>query len=192
VNTAPTFTLPSLGRFAEIPADSMSVNQAEIARAFSSRRGTVPAPFRIFLSSAPLASRLMALSDYILRNGLLSQCEVETAVLVAAERLNATFVRAAHRKIAASAGIALDKIEAILAGRNPDFADTRQQAVYECSIAMLDRCQDDGKYTRITSVLGHDGVVEVAAILGFYATCAFTLGFYEVPPPLSASSAATG
>lgn len=189
MTAAPVFTLQSLGRFTEIPADEMSADQVEVAAAFTNRRGTVPAPFRIFLSSAPLARRLMALSDYVLRNGLLSQREVETAVLVAAQRLNAPFVQAAHRKIAAGAGIPAEKVEDILADRNPCFADERQQAVYECAVAMLDRKQDNATFARITSVLGHDGVVEVAAVLGFYATCGFALGFYEVPPPLSSSPA---
>lgn len=183
--TAPVFSLPSLGRFTELPADRMSAEQQEVASAFTSRRGSVPAPFRIFLSSAPLARRLMAISDYVLRNGLLSQREVETAVLVAAQRMKATFVQAAHRKIAASAGIPPDKVEDILAGRDPGFTEARQQAVYECAVTMLDRSQDDAAFAKVTAVLGHDGVVEVAAVLGFYATCGFTLGFYEVPPPLS-------
>jgi 4-carboxymuconolactone decarboxylase len=183
MTAAPAFTLTSLGRFNEIPAASLSPEQADVAGAFTKRRGSVPGPFRIFLSSAPLAARLMALSDYVLRNGVLSQREVETAVLVVAHRLDAPFVQAAHRKIAASAGIEAEAIEAILAGRDPAFADGRQQAIYECAAAMLDRKQNDTTFSRITSVLGHDGVVEVAAVLGFYCTCGFTLGFYEVPPP---------
>lgn len=183
MTAAPTFTLTSLGRFTETPAASLAPEQAEIAGAFTRRRGSVPAPFRIFLSSAPLAARLMALSDYVLRNGLLSQREVETAVLVVAHRLNARFVQAAHRKIAASAGIPVETIEAILAGQDPAFADSRQQAVYECATVMLDHTQNDATFSRVTSVLGNDGVVEVAAVLGFYCTCGFTLGFYEVPPP---------
>ena len=48
---------------------------------------------------------------------------------------------------------------------------------------MLDKTQNDAAFERVTSVLGHDGVVEVAAVLGFYCTCGFALGFYEVPPP---------
>jgi 4-carboxymuconolactone decarboxylase len=183
MTAAPTFTLTSLGRFSEIPAAQYSPEQTEVAEAFNKRRGTVPAPFRIFLSSAPLAARLMALSDYVLRNGLLSQREVETAVLVVAQRLQATFVLAAHRKIAASAGIPAETIDAILAGRDPAFSDQRQQAVYECAATMFDQTQNDASFAKVTSVLGHDGVVEVAAVLGFYCTCGFTLGFYDVPPP---------
>ena len=183
MTSAPTFTLTSLGRFPEISAASMSPEQAAIAKMFTDRRGTIPAPFRIFLSSAPLAGRLAALSDYVLRNGLLSQREVETAVLVVAHKLDAAFVKAAHRRIAASAGLSAEAIEAILAGRDPTFGNSREQAVYECAVIMLGNSQEDEIFRRVTSVLGHEGVVEVAAILGFYCTCGYTLGFYEVPPP---------
>jgi 4-carboxymuconolactone decarboxylase len=185
VATAPTFTLASLGRFNEIPSEAFSPEQAAVANAFTNRRGTVPAPFRIFLSSAPLAGRLMALSDYVLRNGLLSQIEVEIAVLAAARKLDAKFVQAAHRRIAASAGIPTAAIEAILAGKDPGFSDARQRAVYRCATIMLNGRQDDAAFKEVTSVIGNDGVVEVAAILGFYGICAYTLGFYEVPPPQS-------
>lgn len=183
MTTAPAFTLKSLGRFTEIPQSSLSPQQAEIADAFIKRRGSIPAPFRIFLSSAPLAGKLMALSDYVLRNGLLSQREVETAVLVVAHRMSATFVQAAHRRIAAGAGLPSEAIEAILAGRDPSLADRRQQAVYECASAMLDRTVDEATFARVSSILGNDGVVEVAGVLGFYCACGFTLGFFRVPPP---------
>jgi 4-carboxymuconolactone decarboxylase len=185
VSPAPTFILTSLGRFSEIPPASLSAEQAAVANAFIGRRGTVPAPFRIFLSSAPLAARLMALSDYALRSGQLAPIEVEIAVLAAARKLKARFVEAAHRMIAANAGLPAAAIGAILAGDDPGFSDHRQRAVHRCATAMLDGKQDDATFEEVTSVLGHDGVVEVAAILGFYGTCAYTLGFYEVPPPAS-------
>jgi hypothetical protein len=61
----------------------------------------------------------------------------------------------------------------------------RQRAVHRCATAMLNGRQDDAAFKEVTSVLGDDGVVEVAAILGFYGICAYTLGFYEVPLPQS-------
>jgi 4-carboxymuconolactone decarboxylase len=185
VTPVPTFTLASLGRFKEIPPDRLTSEQAAVADAFVGRRGTVPAPFRIFLSSPSLATRLMALSDHVLRGGLLSPAEVEIAVLAAARKLEARFVEAAHRKIAASAGLPSSVIEAILAGTDPGLTVARQRAVYRCATAMLDGRQDDTTFGEVTGALGHDGVVEVAAILGFYGICAYTLGFYEVPLPVS-------
>jgi 4-carboxymuconolactone decarboxylase len=173
--------LNSLGRFSEIPTDSLSTQQQAIAKSFTDRRGTVPAPFRIFLSSPRLAERLRNLSDYVLRHGLLSQREVETAVLVTAHHLRAKYVEAAHRRIAASAGLATEHIETILSGRDPSMADAREQAVYECAVAMHQGTQNDANFKRITDILGNDGVCEVAAVLGFYCTCGFTLGFFEVP-----------
>ncbi|MFT4115395.1 carboxymuconolactone decarboxylase family protein [Bradyrhizobium sp.] len=179
--------MTSLGRFEEIPVKKLSPEQAAVSEAFVNRRGTVPAPFRIFLSSAPLAARLMALSDHILRGGQLSAAEVEIAVLAAARKLESKFVQAAHRKIAANAGLPPAVIEAILVGTDPGFSDARQRAVFRCATAMLNARQDDATFGEVASVLGHNGIVEVAAILGFYGTCAYTLGFYEVPPPVSAS-----
>lgn len=181
--SAPTFNVASLGRFTEIPAATMSLQQQAVAKSFTDRRGTVPAPFRLFLSSPPLAERLRNLSDYVLRNGLLSQREVETAVLVTAHQLQAEFVETAHRRIAASAGLAAEDIENMLAGRDPRMKNPREQAVYECAVAMFEGTQTDATFKRVTDVLGHDGVCEVAAVLGFYCTCGFALGFFEVPPP---------
>jgi 4-carboxymuconolactone decarboxylase len=181
VASAPVSTLASLGRFSAIPEAGMSGEQRAVVKSFMDRRGMIPAPFQIFLSSAPLADRLRNLSDYVLRNGLLSKREVETAVLVTAHHLRAKFVETAHRRIAAEAGLPAETIEAILAGRDPRLSDAREQAVYECAVAMHQGRQNAG-FAKVTKILGNDGVCEVAAILGFYCTCGFVLGFFEVPP----------
>jgi 4-carboxymuconolactone decarboxylase len=160
----------------------MSGEQQAIAKSFMDRRGMIPAPFQIFLSSAPLADRLRNLADYVLRNGLLSKREVEIAVLATAHHLKAKFVEAAHRRIAAEVGLPADAIDAILAGRDPKLADAREQAVYEGAVAMHRGTQSEASFTGITNILGNDGVCEVAAVLGFYCTCGYVLGFFEVPP----------
>jgi hypothetical protein len=49
-------------------------------------------------------------------------------------------------------------------------------------VAMHQGAQNDAGFAKVTKILGNDGVCEVAAILGFYCTCGFVLGFFEVPP----------
>lgn len=180
MSATPQFKLRSLGKFQEAPRESWTPAQLEVAIPFEQRRGTVPAPFRLFLSSAPFAKRMQALSDYVLRNGLFSSDEVEVAVLTAAAHLKFDFVAVAHRKIAAAAGVPQAAIDAILAGQVPAFANPRHEAVYRCARAMLTRTD---AFDSVIAVIGQDGACEIAGILGFYCTCGFTLEFFEVPNP---------
>jgi 4-carboxymuconolactone decarboxylase len=42
-------------------------------------------------------------------------------------------------------------------------------------------------YTRVRSLLGDTGVVELVGILGYYALVAMTLNVFRMPPPSAAS-----
>lgn len=176
-----------LGRFPGVPAERMSSEQVALAAAFVDRRGAIPGPYKIWLSNASFATKLKALSDHLLRNGMLSPRESEIAILVTAQRLHAPFVAAAHRRLAAQAGLSEAVIGAICDDETPIFDDPRERVVYEVALAMHSGMPPDhALFERAVSLLGHDGLSELAGLLGFYCACAFTLGFYAVEPPPSA------
>lgn len=175
---------PPLGRFPGISADAASAEQRALMTAFLDRRGSIPGPYKIWLSAAPLAARLKDLSDYLLREGMLSARAREIAILVTAQRLGAPFIEAAHRKLALDAGLPQAAIDAICEGRSPVLGDEHESAVYEAAIAMHAHLQpDDEAFGRAVAILGHQGLSELAALLGFYCACAFTLNFYAAKPP---------
>lgn len=172
--------LPPFGRFPGIAADQLTADQARLVDAFTGRRGLVPEPYRIWIGSAPLAERLKSLSDHLLR-GDLSSREREIAILVTAHRLSATYVEAAHRRLGAEAGLPAEAIDAICRGERPTLDDRRERSVYEAACAMHDgKALTPERFDSAVSALGHDGLAELSALLGFYCACAFILNFYDV------------
>ena len=176
--------LPKLGNFPGLPESALGESQKTLIEEFRSRRGLIPGPYRIWLSSPDFAERQKALSDYVIRGGLLSPRECEIAVLVLAQRRGVPYIEVAHRKIAAAAGVSEAIIDAICRGRIPQFADEREEVVYLTALAMVDGATPGPDVVdRAALVLGHDGVSEISGLLGFYCACAFILTYYGAEPP---------
>jgi 4-carboxymuconolactone decarboxylase len=160
---------PPLGRFPGIPADAMSAEQKALATAFLDRRGTIPGPYKIWISAPLFATRLKGLSDHLLRQGALSPRACEIAILVTARRLSAPFIEAAHRRLALDAGLPQAAIDAICSDRAPLLGDERERAVYEAALAMhAHRPPGDEAFDRAVAILGHDGLSELAGLIGLY------------------------
>jgi 4-carboxymuconolactone decarboxylase len=175
--------LPPLGRFPGLAPERMTAEQVDLAAAFTRRRGAIPGPYKIWLTNAAFAARQKSLSDHLLRSGLLSPREAEIAILVTARKLDAPFIAAAHRRLAAAAGLPAAAIEAICAGTPPALEDARERIVYEAARAMHEeRPPERALFDRAVGLLGHDGLSELAGLLGFYCACAFTLTFYAAEP----------
>ena len=75
-----------------------------------------------------------------------------------------------------------DTIEAILSGLPTSFSDKREQVVYEMATCLANaRWVAKGLYDRAVEALGHVGITDVITLMGFYASVAMTLAFYDVP-----------
>ena len=62
------------------------------------------------------------------------------------------------------------------------FADPREQVVYEMATCLAQaRWVSKGLYDRAVDTLGHVGITDVITLMGFYASVAMTLAFYDVP-----------
>ncbi len=74
-----------------------------------------------------------------------------------------------------------DKVEALLSGLPTSFSDTREQVVYEMATCLAKaRWVSKGLYDRAVEALGHVGITDVITLMGFYASVAMTLAFYDV------------
>ena len=67
-------------------------------------------------------------------------------------------------------------------GLPTSFDDKREQVIYEMAICLSDsRWVSRGLYDRALEALGHEGITDVIALMGFYSTVSMTLSFYDVP-----------
>lgn len=173
---------PTFGRYAEIPLDQMTPEQKEGFKVLMETRGKLPGPAKIYVHNPKLAKVLGPLGAHFRTGYALSEREREIAVCVVNSHFHTAYATGAHERTAKKIGLPADKVEAILSGLTTSFDDPREQIVYEMSMCLVQsRWVSQGLFDRAVKTLGHVDVTDVIALLGFYATVAMTLAFYDVP-----------
>jgi 4-carboxymuconolactone decarboxylase len=173
---------PTFGRYAEIPYDKMTPEQQEGYRSLMESRGRLPGPAKIYVHNPMLAKVMGPLGAHFRGPYSLSEREREIAVCVINSQFHTAYATNAHERTAKAAGLPDDKVEAILSGLPTFFEDKREQVIYEMAICLSkSRWVSRGLYERAVEALGHVGITDAIALMGFYATVAMTLAFYDVP-----------
>src|SRR6476620_4470061 len=104
----------NLVRVTEPEADQLTPEQRAAQRTLlEGSRGSVPPPYRIWLSSPELVRQIEGLGRVLLRDSSLSARENEIAILTMARHLECAFVVAAHSRAARRAGLPEHVIDAL-------------------------------------------------------------------------------
>ena len=173
---------PTFGRYAEIPYDKMTPEQQEGYRSLIETRGRLPGPNKIYVHNPKLAKVMGPLGAHFRTGYSLSEREREIAVCIILSAYRSAYPTAAHERAAKAAGIAADKVEAMLSGLTTSFTDKREQVIYEMATCLVNsRWVSAGLYERAIEALGHEGITDVICLMGFYTSVSMTLAFYDVP-----------
>lgn len=173
---------PTFGRYAEIPYDQMTPEQQEGYQVLMETRGRLPGPAKIYVHNPKLAKVMGPLGAHFRTGYSLSEREREIAVCVINSKFHTAYATNAHERTAKSVGLPADKVEAILSGLTTAFEDEREQVIYEMAVCLSSsRWVSKGLYDRALKALGHVGITDAIGLMGFYATVAMTLAFYDVP-----------
>jgi 4-carboxymuconolactone decarboxylase len=171
---------PTFGRYAEIPYEQMTPEQQEGYRSLIETRGRLPGPNKIYVNNPKLAKVMGPLGAHF-RTGY-SLSEREIAVCIITSKFHAAYPINAHERAAKAAGLPPNAVEAILSGLPTSFSDKREQVVYEMATCLANaRWVSKGLYDRAVEAIGHVGITDVITLMGFYASVAMTLAFYDVP-----------
>lgn len=173
---------PTFGRYAEVPFEQMTPEQQEGFKVLMETRGRLPGPAKIYVHNPKLAKVMGPFGAHFRGAYSLSVREREIAVCIINSKFHTAYATNAHERAAKEAGLPHDKVEAILSGLPTSFDDTREQLVYEMGICLSNaRWVSKGLYERALAALGHVGITDVIALMGFYTAVAMTLAFYDVP-----------
>lgn len=173
---------PTYGRYAEIPYDQMTPEQQEGYQVLMESRGKLPGPAKIYVHNAKLAKVMGPFGGHFRKGYSLTEREREIAVCIVNSHFHTAYATNAHERAAKAAGLPADKVEAILSGLPVSFDDKREQLIYEMAICLVNsRWVSKGLYERALEALGHVGITDVIALIGFYTSVAMTLAFYDVP-----------
>jgi 4-carboxymuconolactone decarboxylase len=168
-------------RFTPLARDALAPDQRLVYDAIvAGPRGTVPAPFQIFLQSAPLADRVQQLGSLLRYGTSLPPRLSELAILVTANHWRAAYEWSVHVPEALKAGVSQSTIDAISAGRRPEF-DGDDALIYDFATEFY-RTRDvpDELFAAAIARFGRKTVVELASILGYYSMLAIVLNLFHV------------
>ena len=149
----------------------------------SSGAGGLAGPFNAMLYAPPVGHALQELGVAIRFRTQLAPRVREMAILVVAQAWDCAYERASHEPIGRQAGLTEPEIQALRDGADPGFTDKEEQVAYAVVRALTGPAADldDEQYDTAVAVLGEQALVELSALVGYYATLALQLRIFRVP-----------
>ncbi len=151
----------------------------------SSGAGDLAGPFNAMLYAPEVGHALQELGAAIrFRTGLSPRIR-EMAILVVAQEWDSGYERSSHEPIGREAGLTEPEIEALRAGADPGFTDEQERIAYDVVRSLVGieapADLDDAQYAAAVAALGERALVELSALVGYYATLALQLRIFRVP-----------
>ncbi|MCR6645398.1 MAG: carboxymuconolactone decarboxylase family protein [Terricaulis sp.] len=151
----------------------------------SGPRGGIVGPLLAALHRPELADRWQQLGELLRYRTSLPTRLSELAILVTARRWNSILEWHIHEGVAVKADLSRDVIEAIRRNQTPDFSgDEEGREIYAFASELQYQTQvSDEAYQAVLARWEIVGVVELAALIGYYTMVAMTLNahVYDLP-----------
>jgi 4-carboxymuconolactone decarboxylase len=177
----------TFGRYNEIPYNQMSPKQQDAYKALAQVEGdgspNLPGPLKIWVNNPALSIAMAPLATHFRTpHHSLTPREREIAVCVLVGKWHAPYSINAHVEILEGLGLATENAEALTCNRPTFFPDPSEQIIYEIAVTVSNsRWVPRSLYDRAVQILGHDKIIDVLALMGFYTAISLTLNFYDVP-----------
>jgi len=168
-----------------LSAEEMTPEQRHVYDAVvSGPRGRMIGPLLAAIHSPELAGLWSRFGEYLRFKTGLPARHSELAIIVAGRRWTSQVEWWIHARIGAEAGLPQAAIDAIRDLRPPLFDDPADLEVYEFArtLQMHGQVSDD-TYAAVKRRWGTRGVVELTAVIGYYAMVAMTLNAHRIPVP---------
>lgn len=174
-----------MSRIPELDSESLSEQQRAVVDLITSGpHARVIGPYPAWLQSPELAKRARSLSEYLRFQSTPSKRLAEIAILITGRHWKAEFEFYAHAELARKAGVEEPIIQALAAGKRPEFPNRDDAIVYDLCTEMLGiRRISDATYKRALDAFGMQTLVELVAIMGYYCMVSITLNAFEAPLP---------
>ena len=166
-------------------ADAMTERQRQVyEKIIAGPRHGLVGPLRAALHSPELADHWQRLGELLRFRTSLPPRLSELAILVTARRWNSQVEWYVHAEAARQAGLPDATIDAIRHGRSPQLESDSDVNVYEFVRQLQEYGQaDENTYHEVLRELGLVGIVELAALVGYYTMVSMTLNVHEIPLP---------
>lgn len=172
-------------RLPTIPPSQYTPEQKQAAEAFEATRKTpVFGPFEPLMYSPEVMTLARAMGDYLRYKPKIGTTRSELVILITARRWTQDYEWYVHAPIARKVGIAEPVIAAIRDGRRPEGMSADETLVYDFTNELQENKRvSDTTFAKAEQRFGKDGVVDLAAVSGYYTFLAMELNMARYPLP---------
>ncbi len=142
----------------------------------SNTTGLTTPPFKVYLRSPELASKLEAVSDYVRWGTGLQPRLTELAIMITARQWSNQWIWRGHYRAAVRGGLDPSVGADIAAGKRPEKMKEDETILYNYAMEMYrDKAVADTTYAAAVKQFGEKGLIDLVATMGYYDTVAMTL-----------------
>ena len=147
-------------------------------------QGVVQGPFTVMLHHPKIGHPIQELGGVLRFRGTLTDRAREIVILVVAAHWRSEFEWWAHASIGRRVGLTDAEIEAIRTDAPLTMPAPDEQSALEAARALVSGGDlDDEAYSRAEAALGYQQLVEVTALVGYYAMLALQMRVFRITAP---------
>ncbi len=144
--------------------------------------GGLVGPFNAFVHSPKIGKRLTSLGGLLRFRTTIERRLSEVAICTVGAHWHSEFEFWAHAPMALEHGVAASVIDALREGRPPEFEHDDERVVHAVTSQLLNnRRVAAATFSEGEALLGETGMVELAALVGYYCLISMVLNLFEVP-----------
>ena len=175
------FSAAAQERFPELKPEQLSPQQKAYVESLAKppRNNTTALknpPFRVYMRSPELASKLEAVSDYVRWGTGIEPRLTELAIMITARNWSSQWIWRGHYRAAVRGGLDPSVGTDIAAGKRPEKMKPDETILYNYAIELYrDKAVSDTTYAAAVKQLGEKALIDLVATMGYYDTVAMTL-----------------
>jgi 4-carboxymuconolactone decarboxylase len=151
--------------------------------------GALAGPFNALLHSPAVGHAVQALGAALRFGGTLPDRTRELVICAVAVALDAEYEWYAHSRVALTAGVTAAELSQLRSGALPENASDYESAALLFTGALLRETGiPDMLHAQTLEHLGHQGIVELTVLVGYYRTLAGLLAVADAPVPADSIS----
>jgi 4-carboxymuconolactone decarboxylase len=133
-------------------------------------------PFRVYMRSPELATKLEAMSDYVRWGTGQPPRLTELAIMITARQWSSQWIWRGHYRAAVKDGLDPSVGADIAANKRPTKMKEDETILYNYATEMYrDKAVSDATYAAAVKAFGEKGLIDLVATMGYYDTVAMTL-----------------
>ncbi len=174
-----------MARIEDVKREKLSPRQQQLHDNFlrSRPRATLTGPFAVLIRTPDIAEPADELVNYFRQNSKIGRRLVELIILLVVRQAKVQYAWCVHEPQALEHGLTQDIIDAIRAGKRPDFKRDDESLVYEFITELsAAKTVSAATFERAKAAVGLDGVIEAVSLVGLYGMIGLVLNVFDIPP----------